>query len=48
MSIHNTQKLPFLLRVKKHECSFAYQQSLQHNTNNTKLLCKVGRKCPTN
>jgi len=24
MSIHNTQKLPFLLRDKKHECSLAY------------------------
>jgi len=36
--IHNTQKLPFLLRDKKHECDLAYQQSLQRNTNNTKLL----------
>jgi len=26
MSIHNTDKLPFLLRIriKKHECSLAY------------------------
>jgi len=24
MSIHNTEKLPFLLRVKKHECSLAF------------------------
>jgi len=24
MNIHNTEKLPFLLRDKKHECSLAY------------------------
>jgi len=24
MSIHNTQRLPFLLRDKKYECSLAY------------------------
>jgi len=46
MSIHNTEKLPFLLRDKKEECSLAYQQSLQRNSNNTKLLQL--RKCPIN
>jgi len=33
--------MPFLLPDKKHKCSLAYQQSLRHNSNNTKLLCNL-------
>jgi len=46
MSTHIAQKIAYLQPDEKHECSLAYQQSLQHNSNNTKLLCKLKRKCP--
>ena len=51
MSTHIAQKIAFLLPDKKHECSLAYNQilmfqSVQHNSNNTKWLCKLKRKCP--
>jgi len=37
MSTHNTKKQAFLLSDMKHECSLTYEQSFQHNSNNTKL-----------